>query len=262
MKRLVFIKFGGSLITDKTKEETINYSEIEHLAGQLKEALAADKDLSVLIGTGAGSFGHIQVKKFGLQEGVDTESKKLNFARVADSVSRLNRIAITHLLKNGIPAVSIHPSSIFLMSSGSVIKIFIDALTGFLKLRVVPVVYGDMVYDEIKGASVLSTDQQFLELIGNFKNHDIKVEKVIFCGATDGVIDLNGKTIKKIDEKKFLKIDSVFYKNEYVDVTGGMKKKVKISLEIANLGVKSYIIKGSDLTKVLIDNKFSGTVIE
>ena len=59
----------------------------------------------------------------------------------------------------------------------------------------------------------------------------------------------------------FPQIQSVFFENKYVDVTGGMKKKVEIALSIAKLGVKSHIIGRKNLRNTLLGNKFFGTVV-
>jgi isopentenyl phosphate kinase len=262
MNKLVLVKFGGSLITDKTQEEKINNAAINKLARQLKNVLDNHKRISYLVGTGAGSFGHIQVKKYNLNEGIETEEQKLGLAIVEDSVARLNRMVVASLLKSGLPAISFNPSSYFTMSNGETEEIFLESLIGFLNLGIIPVTYGDMVYDIVRGATVLSTDKQFLALTAKLSEKNIAVDKVIFCGATKGVVDENGKTIDKINRDSYPSIESVFFENGYVDVTGGMKKKVQTALKIADFGIKSYIIDGDSLENCLTHNKFDGTLIE
>jgi isopentenyl phosphate kinase len=54
---LTFIKFGGSVITDKTGQEAPDLPTIRRLAAELRSALDRAPDLRVIIGHGSGSFG-------------------------------------------------------------------------------------------------------------------------------------------------------------------------------------------------------------
>lgn len=260
-KKLVFIKFGGSIITDKGKEESVDLAVIKSLARQLKEVRNKDSNLSILAGTGAGSFGHIQVKKYKLEGGVSSEEQKLGLALVEDSVSRLNQMVVAELLKSRIPAVSVKPSSIFTTESGTVKCFFLDALFGFLSLGIIPVLHGDMVYDSQVGGAVLSTDRIFYELANVFSKQKILIEKVIFCGATRGVLDRKGKTIERITVKNLSEYSDVFFENKFVDVTGGMKKKVMTALWISKFGIPCRIIGKDSLKSCLLEDKFEGTII-
>jgi len=57
-KKIVLIKLGGSLITNKQKPFTPKISVIDDLSRQIKEALDEDKSLQLIIGNGGGSFPH------------------------------------------------------------------------------------------------------------------------------------------------------------------------------------------------------------
>lgn len=103
------------------------------------------------------------------------------------------------------------PSSIFISSNNRAKTLFIETVINFLNLGIIPVVYGDMVYDEIKGGTVLSTDRMFYELAKSFEKKSIGVDRVVFCGVTDGVIDKKGMTIKVINRIIFPKIEDVFF---------------------------------------------------
>lgn len=260
-KRLVLVKFGGSLITDKFKEKKVNFDEIENLSSQIKEVLDFDKNLNFIIGNGAGSFGHIQVEKYQLKDKIKTFKQRIGFAQISNLVMNLNFLVVSSFIKYGIPAVSVKPSSIAISSNGELNKIYIKPIIQFINKKFIPVVYGDMILDSIKGGVVLSTDKLFYVLINNLIKKNIKIEKVIFCSLTNGVLDSKGKTIPMINRSNFSEFKSVFFENKYIDVTGGMKKKVETAIKIASLGIKSYIIHGRDLKKCLLNNKFLGTVI-
>ncbi|MBN1319078.1 MAG: hypothetical protein JXA42_26580, partial [Anaerolineales bacterium] len=59
---VLFLKLGGSLITDKTRRETPRFDVIKWLAAEVREALDRRPDLKLVIGHGSGSFGHFAAK--------------------------------------------------------------------------------------------------------------------------------------------------------------------------------------------------------
>ncbi|KKP71738.1 MAG: Aspartate/glutamate/uridylate kinase [Candidatus Roizmanbacteria bacterium GW2011_GWA2_35_19] len=226
MKKMIFIKFGGSIITDKNQEEKVNLDSIDNLSKQVSEILNKEKDIKIMIGNGAGSFGHMQVERYKLNNGVKTSVQKLGVTKVQELVARLNQMVVKSLTKHNLPAVSIKPSSIITTSDKKIHNLPMDPLINYLNEK------------------------------------DIKIDKIIFCGSTKGVLDLNGNTISEITKKSFPNIKNVFFENRYADVTGSMKKKVETALRITEFGIKSYIIDIASLSSCVLDNKFFGTVIK
>lgn len=261
MKNITLIKFGGSIITNKNQEETARLKNIDQLSSQIKEIREIRNDVPFLIGNGGGSFGHIQVHKYALQDGIVTNAQKLGFSIVTHLVAHLNALVVSSLLKYKIPAIAIHPSSIAISSAKKLKTMFIGPIISALEMGISPVVYGDMIFDSVKGAVVQSTDIIFYEIIKLLQKSGIGIEQVIFCGNTCGVLDLQGDTISHMNHSFYASMPSIFFKNQNIDVTGGMQKKVEVALDIAELGVKSYIIHGNDLKNCLLGKKFSGTAI-
>ena len=69
MKELVFLKLGGSLITDKMKPYTPLLEVIDDLARQIAASLQTDRNLRIVIGHGAGSFGHVAASEYKTRDG-------------------------------------------------------------------------------------------------------------------------------------------------------------------------------------------------
>jgi isopentenyl phosphate kinase len=90
-KRLVCLKLGGSLITDKAKPMQAKKDIIRTLAKQIASALKKDPDLQLIIGNGAGSFGHYAVITHHMQNGLDEPGKNMGYAEVQKAVAELNR---------------------------------------------------------------------------------------------------------------------------------------------------------------------------
>ncbi len=259
MKPIIFIKFGGSAITDKTQEEKINQENIDQLVFQLKKFIETNNQYNFLIGTGAGSFGHIQVNKYNLKNKITSNEQKLGFSIVTNLVQKLNQRVIKNLLKNNLPGISIKPNSVFL--SGDKNSFFINTIIEALNQNYLPVLYGDMVFDKNIGGRVLSTDEIFYHLAKIFLKQKIPLKKIIFTGDTDGVLNEQGKTIEFINKKIFPKIEPVFTHNPLIDVTGGMKKKVFWALKIARLKIPCYILKYENLFNFLAKKPVKATKI-
>ena len=56
--KTIFIKLGGSLITDKNAPHTINYDTLKRVVKELKEVIDSESELNLLVGHGGGSFPH------------------------------------------------------------------------------------------------------------------------------------------------------------------------------------------------------------
>ena len=240
MKKLILIKLGGSIISDKTKINKARFNVIKDLSRQVKNFLRNDKNLSIIITTGAGGFGHpvAKIYEHNLEEGLPF---------IKDAVKAINQIVIESLNKEGVRAVSVEPSEIAQYKNKEIVSLFHGFIVGLLEKNIIPVFHADLVDDQKLGISILSMDKFLVDLAIFFKNKNYEVEKVIFAGTTAGVVSRVGTTIKKITKKNLSKIKEVFYKGKGINVTGGMKYKVEQCLRLAEEEIDSYIT--NDLSK-------------
>lgn len=265
MKKIVFVKLGGSLITDKERPFTAKIDVIKNLAKQIKEALREDSKLRLVIGNGGGSYPHYPAVKYKMSEGLKNERQKIGFCEVQDAAAQLNRLIVRELLNVKVKAVSVNPSSMIIASGGEIKTFFIEPIIEFLKLGLTPVLYGDIVYDEVFGAKIFSTEQLLTELSLQFKQRGLLVEKIIHNGITLGVLDRQGNLIPLITKKNIKKIQSIFTKTKGFDVTGGMLHKVNEALRLTHFGIKTLIINGNAkknlLKEAILGLKVKGTLI-
>lgn len=240
MKKLILIKLGGSLITNKTKTNVARLNVIANLAKQIKEIVENNKNLSLIIATGAGGFGHSVAKIYehNLEEGLPF---------IKEAVKKINQIVVASLISAGVSAFSIEPSGIAKYKDGKMVKLFHNSIVSLLNKKIIPVFHADLVDDQKLGISILSMDKFLVDLAIFFKNKNYEIKKVIFAGTTAGVVSRVGTTIKKITKNNFSKIREVFYKGKGVDVTGGMKYKVEQCLRLTEEEIDSYIT--NDLSK-------------
>ena len=123
MNELVFVKLGGSVITDKARAETARPSVIDRLASEVGRAMAARPQLQLLLGHGSGSFGHGVARHHGTRKGVHTEADWRGFAEVAAVAARLNRLVVDAFLEAGVPVWSLQPSASALCQGGELVSL-------------------------------------------------------------------------------------------------------------------------------------------
>ena len=102
---LVFLKLGGSLITDKTQAETPRQDVLEELAQEVRQARAEAPELRMVLAHGSGSFGHVAARRHGTRAGVTGQAGWQGFAEVSDAAARLNRIVAGVFLAAQPPSV-------------------------------------------------------------------------------------------------------------------------------------------------------------
>lgn len=264
-KKLILIKLGGSLITDKLKPFTIREDIIRNLAKQVKEVMDERKDLLLIVGNGGGSFPHFPAVRYQMEEGIKNEKQKYGFCLVQDAAAQLNRIIVGAFLREKIKAISFNPSSSLICQNGKIKTFYLDSMLGYLNLGLIPVIYGDIVFDKKKGSKILSTEVLINFLALKLKKYGFFVEKIIHNGITKGVLDEQGNVIKKISKRNFYRIEKVLKKTAGFDVTGGMRHKINEALEIAKKGIKTFIINGGEgkiLKKAILGESVEGTIIE
>ncbi len=117
----IFLKLGGSLITDKTRPYTPRLETLADLAIQISAALQENTDLRLILGHGSGSFGHQAASQFGTRGGVSGPEAWRGFAEVWYLASALNRLVIEALRNSGLPAVTLAPISAVTAHDGQVL---------------------------------------------------------------------------------------------------------------------------------------------
>ena len=221
---MIFIKLGGSLITDKSKPFTMNWSALETAAKSI-----ADVDDQVLVGHGGGSFGHFVAKEYeGFMEG---------FFKAREAMAKLNNIVVSSLIAKNIYAVGFPPSSFTICKGGKVEQMNSDPLR-LAARNYVPVVHGDVVLDRELGYTILSTEQVFLEL-----SRKLKPRKVLL--ASNSPVILDGEEVTEIADWNYRDVVGKIGGAEN-DVTGGMKAKVMDAARISAMTrAEVFIFDGS-----------------
>ncbi len=261
MKKLIFIKLGGSLITEKDKPMTARLDIIEQLAADIASLIKQMPEYTFIIGNGAGSFGHYQVVKYGLKEGVSSPEQWQGVSEVQSAASELNRIVVNALLKQNIPVYKLQPSAMFTAENSRLSTSNLEGLNNALQTGLVISVYGDIILDSKKGCTIFSTEKVFDILLNEALQKGNSVKAVVHLSKVPGVQDSNGQIIPLITKENWNEIQHHISSTEGFDVTGGMKHKIESSLEYAEKGIVTYIGSGETkniLQKILLNNDTTG----
>lgn len=237
---LVFLKLGGSLITEKDKPLTPRLHVIKQAAAEIKSALQANPDLTLILGHGSGSFGHVPAKTFNTIHGVYTSAQWAGFAEVWKAAHDLNQIVASCLADAGIPIISFPPSAQVLARNRKIVQWNIAGIKKSLG-SLVPLVFGDVVFDKKINGTILSTEDLFAYLANN-----LHPDRILLAGIEEGIYSdfpTNSKIIKGLSLPGYKALTHSFQDSIFPDVTGGMRSKVEIMMRLlARREVKSVSI--------------------
>jgi isopentenyl phosphate kinase len=227
---LVLLKLGGSLITDKDQPYTPRLDKLAELAKEIKTALDSAPGLSLILGHGSGSFGHVAAKKHDTRNGVQTSEQWLGFTEVRLQAAELNRHVVTSLFEAGIPTLPFPPSASMVSDRRKVIHHNVETIRRALAVNLLPVVQGDVAFDETLGGTILSTEDVFTFLVDEFP-----VTRILLAGIEAGVwADFPARTrlVKQIQLSDYEVMRAGIQGSASTDVTGGMKAKVEEMLAL------------------------------
>ncbi len=244
-RSLVLVKLGGSLITDKTGEAAVRQEVLDRLAGEIA-ALARAGEPALLVGHGSGSFGHPAAERHRLDRPVNEAVRLAGIAATQDAAARLHRRVVSALLSAGARVFGWAPSTALVARDGRPESLAAESLVHALALGLLPVVYGDVVVDRERGASICSTEQVFLALCGPLATVGWRIERAVWLGETEGIWDATGRVVPCLDRARAAQLAGVVGGAHGKDVTGGMAHRLETALDLADRGIESWIVDGRE----------------
>jgi isopentenyl phosphate kinase len=250
MSRVIIVKLGGSIITYKNRQDRVvlRRSVIRSLATEIAHARKNDPDLRLILIHGAGGGGHQLAHKYGLANGENRSTAKMEgviVTRLANQ--RLDYELSSMLFAAKIPVVPIHTGSAFCSKGGHYSAGFLRLFDSALNDGYVPMCYGEMVADEELGMSIMSGDELAM-VLAKYTG----AQSIIFLSDIDGIydrdphLDQTARLIERTTVSELLANERVAIKKSHnIDVTGGLANK------IAHLAQSSG---GSDLKRVIVCN--------
>ncbi len=250
MTKLAFLKFGGSLITDKTRPYTPRLDKLAELAAQIAAARRLDPDLYLVLGHGSGSFGHAAASQnWPANNKWDAEDWR-GFAKVWYRASALNRLVMDALHNADVPAISFPPSATNQVKNRVIEDWYLTPLQNALKAGILPVIYGDVVFDATLNGTILSTEDLFLSLA-----RQLHPQRILLAGLEEGVwadFPARTKLVNVITPENFGSFAGGMVGAAGMDVTGGMRDKVEQMLRLVEQdpGLEVIVFSGEKTENV------------
>lgn len=229
LSSIVFLKLGGSLITDKTTARTPRPETLARLMAEIAAARAAQPELRLVLGHGSGSYGHVEGKKYGTRAGVNSPEQWRGFAEVQWVANLLNRLVVDAARAAGLPVVNCPPSASAVCRDGVLEALALTPLEAALAHDLIPVVQGDVAVDVVRGGTIVSTEDVFGYLAPR-----LRPARVLLAGIEAGVLDRwpEGAIIPEVRTQHAAPLRNVGGSHT-ADVTGGMAAKVRETLALA-----------------------------
>jgi isopentenyl phosphate kinase len=159
---------------------------------------------------------------------------------VAREVRRLHGEVLRSLLDGGAPAYSVPAFGLSRNREGVLSELderpFRDALSNGM----VPVSFGDVVRDESWGVSILSADVLALEL-----GRRLHAERVVFVSDVPGILPTPPER-RPIPIPRLVPevLGQLVRPPGAPDVTGGIRRKAEVMLELAKAGIPAGLVSG------------------
>lgn len=231
MRKLVFLKLGGSLITDKSNPQTPRWNVLNRLANEISFALQQDRELSLIIGHGSGSFGHVAGEKYDTRHGVRTPEQWLGFAEVWQTARALNQIVVDVLARVDLPVIAFPPSAAA-TARGAVLENWdVAPIQAALDAGLIPLVNGDVAFDAELGGTIVSTEDVFFYLAKK-----LNPQRILLSGIESGVYSdypRRQEFLERITADTLPDFAGKITGSDVTDVTGGMAEKVRLMMTLA-----------------------------
>ncbi len=257
MTDIIFLKLGGSLITDKTKPYSPRLDSLQRLANEIHTVLVTRPDLRLIIGHGSGSFGHYAATESWAPHPYPPPGETSGlaefwqgFAEVWYRASQLNRYVVEALHAAGVPTISFAPSATACAEGGAIKDWDTAQLEMALQAGLVPLIFGDVAFDPVKGGTILST-----EMLMFYLAQRLHPQTILLAGLEAAVwadFPKRKQKVERITASTFDALSGRIGGSHGTDVTGGMRSKVEEMLGVVKQipGVTVQIFSGEEAGNV------------
>jgi isopentenyl phosphate kinase len=227
---LTLLKLGGSLITNKSRPRALREDTLVRIVDEIASARQKKPVEQLVIGHGAGSFAHVSAKRHRTRLGVHTPDQWKGFAEVWWDAATLNRLVTKAFIEASLPVIVLPPSASVIARDGNVSNWDLSQLRTALSVGLLPIIYGDVIFDLQRGGTILSTEDLFAHLA-----RKLQPQRLLFAGIEPGVWEdypNRSEIISKITPENYEEILPVLSGSAATDVTGGMESKVQQSVKL------------------------------
>jgi len=262
LKERLFIKIGGSFLTDKTTADSLNEPHVRKIAQAISDSLN-ESQYELVLAHGAGAYGHIQAKFYNARQGIHPVHGWEGFYKIRQDMMLMNLRFVKICAENKLFPITIQPSAILFARNGEIVSLQAEIIKKLLQSRQIPLLHGDIVYDDQQGFTIASTEDILSTL-----SSKIYFDRVIMISDVPGILDTEGNVIPEINEQSFENVVGFLSGARGADVTGGMKNKVEQLYKLIRSGVikEALIISGNSdplaIKEAILGSTKIGTIIK
>ncbi len=161
----------------------------------------------------------------------------------------------------------VHTGTAIIQNNHIITSESISIVSQALNAGCIPIMYGEMVFDNTLGMSICSGDTIAMKLAKEYE-----AEKIIYASDVNGIYDKDPHTDKTAKIIKHIRLDLIHADKNIVlsgshniDVTGGIKNKIKVLMDNDLPQSLKKVVICNGLKSGTINNAFSskeqGTVI-
>jgi isopentenyl phosphate kinase len=242
----IILKLGGSILTHKNKEHLrLREKNLRDSIKVLKKTLQKNPHEKIILIHGAGAEGHFLAHKYNLLYGTKNDTKKqLGALKTRFANQTLNTKILELFLEANLLVTTIHSSTILSTQEGRVSFLSHIPLDCALTQNLIPLLYGEMIYDETLGMSVCSGD-----LIAFLLAKKYNASRILFASDVDGVYTkdpyknkdaeiIHTTTLSNLNAQKNIVLEG----SHNIDVTGGLSNKIQTLQSYIHPGLEDVCI--------------------
>ncbi|NPB01252.1 MAG: hypothetical protein GXO10_07745 [Crenarchaeota archaeon] len=252
---LVVFKIGGNTVSPKNIFRTVDQDVVHEIAITIRELLK--NNVKVILVHGGGAHAHTPSRCYGVTKSMDKDNL-IGLSLTKILLKELEIEVCKILLQHGITVLPFDTCSL-LRRSDNGLEIDLYVVEEALRGGYVPVLHGDIT--SIDGRPyIISSDDLMYILVNRFKPR-----LAIFIMREGGILGRDGTIIRLLKRSDVVNLGEV-RDDKYVDVTGGLMRKLDICFKIANIcdvyicPCRSDILldlvlysRCSDCTKIVLD---------
>ncbi len=218
---LVILKIGGNTVSPKDTFRKVEQDVVREVAKAVKRVLREGTRLIIL--HGGGSHAHTPSRCYGVIRTFDKDNM-LGISIIKTLLKELNIEICKIFIRYGIPVLPFDTCSL-LREDGN-----IDTYTIYeaLESGFIPLLHGDIT--SVKGRPLIVSSDDLMYILAE----KFRPRLAVFVIREKGILDKNGKTIPVLSKESIREL-KILQNESYVDVTGGLMKKLDICFKLSKI---------------------------
>ncbi len=257
MNDVIFLKLGGSVITNKeSTESTLREELLLDIFSYIKDWQENHPQTKLLLVHGGGGHIHYLAKKYELETSCNGQSEKIKQAlELQDVCEALNRQVVGLGLTQELPLTSLPTHEVVTNTDAVIDTINVKAIEQLWNKQQIPFMYGDMVSDTKRDLSICSGDA-----IISFLSPILKPKRILYASDIDGLYTANphlnpeAELITSLSSNELSSENIQITGSHNIDTTDGLRGKLK--------NCQHLYLKNEQLNSIEIFNGLNAKNIE